>query len=262
MVLVAGMAAALVAMGTMSSCRPRQALPFRVSREDVNWFCNETWIQETLRTRLAEPASLRPLEVPCATNGRQSRRSLPRCPRCECTFVDMGLNNGDSLLRWPLALAGNRSWGGHQAKTSRERMDNKRWEQMRRCLSMPADQVCYYGFEINPGFTRHLLARQARWREEGVRVHVFTETAVGLNDAGVQAHVEPVETFSVESAYATSVISGLNKQAKTKPVSVRSVDAAELIASLAAKTGFLAVKVRHAGRFGQPRLHQRPQDLR
>ena len=217
--------------------------PPRVPKEDIDWFCNDTNVVAAMRAGLNSPSPAETFSLPCAKSARtHSDHGHGRCKRCRCTFLDAGLNNGDSLMNWPRQLA-NSSWTP-DSRTPANKRANADLARMRECLTMPAEDVCYYGFEIHPGFTTHLRSKQAALRDQGVRVHLFTETAFAVDDQGIDIHAEPIEGFSKESAYRTSIIKGLQYQAKNvERRHIASVDAAALVTHLAKTTDFLAAKV-------------------
>ena len=99
-------------------------------------------------------------------------RHLGVC-RCDCALVDVGLNNGDSLQQWPsTALA--RLQGRGVARG------------LLRCLDATAKSrtVCWYGLEANPAFDSSLNMLQGSLRAQGVRVKLFSSTALSIDGGG------------------------------------------------------------------------------
>ena len=103
---------------------------------------------------------------------------LARC-HCDCTVVDVGLNNGDTLAKWlPTVLGGLVDRGGSISAFSKasSRMpprwvvpphDAKR-PVLERCAQ--SKDTCYYGFEGNPKFDGKLkrMAHILRLRPVGL----------------------------------------------------------------------------------------------
>ena len=62
---------------------------------------------------------------------------------------------------------------------------------LRRCASAAAAaRRCVYGVEANPRWSSHLLAKERRARRQGVRVKVFTGTAIDTADGRTSFFVE------------------------------------------------------------------------
>jgi hypothetical protein len=77
--------------------------------------------------------------------------------RCKCTFVDIGMNNGDTLLHW---------WRGipHDA------LPPAQSRRLHACAAQPKSSQCYFGMEANPrwsgaGLTQCPLPSVARRME-------------------------------------------------------------------------------------------------
>ena len=93
----------------------------------------------------------------CNAHGNASlhARELGVC-RCDCTFVDVGLNDGHSLLRWP-----HIAWQQlNRSKTTRSRTLGA----MRSCFEHQRT-TCYYGFEANPKYNAQLARLEQRLRK-------------------------------------------------------------------------------------------------
>lgn len=102
---------------------------------------------------------------------------------CECTFVDVGLNNGHSIRLWPKIV---------QAKLDAQR--NKSLETGavgQRLNACNKTSACYYGFEANPFFDAMLAHSESVHRRDGVRMRLFTSTAFSTHGDGVDFYVEP-----------------------------------------------------------------------
>lgn len=116
--------------------------------------------------------------LPCVSSIHASH--VGRC-HCDCVLVDVGLNNGDSLLSWPkAALASAQDHGEADAPV---------WRRLHSCMASSA--ACYYGFEANPDFSGRLEALEAQLREDGRPVRLFTETAFSTSSEGADVFVEP-----------------------------------------------------------------------
>ena len=118
--------------------------------------------------------------LPCVSSIHASH--VGRC-HCDCVLVDVGLNNGDSLLSWPkAALASAQDHGEADAPV---------WRRLHSCMASSA--ACYYGFEANPDFSGRLEALEAQLREDGRPVRLFTETAFSTSSEGADVFVEPAK---------------------------------------------------------------------
>jgi len=169
---------------------------------------------------------------------------------CACVIVDIGLNNGDSLLQWaPEALSlasGDASWPARR-------------EQLSQCIADNAT-TCYYGFEANPVFDKQLKELEGRLRAEERRVKLFTSTAFNVHSDPTEFLVEPRSsrsgntgsTLEKEKRFAFIDRSGMWRQNVHKNVSVTeryrtvhvpSIDAAEFLADLTASSDFIALKL-------------------
>ena len=84
-------------------------------------------------------------------------------PRCECVFIDVGLNTGRSLSTWPRVL--------HEAHTSHE-LPHGLHARLGSCLERSKKvgaRRCWYGFEANPRYTEALRGIEWRMRRRGER---------------------------------------------------------------------------------------------
>ena len=85
--------------------------------------------------------------------------------RCKCTFVDIGLNDGSSLMKW---------W----RDPALDRLSQKQSRNLHKCRSRPREN-CYYGFEANPRWsTRLSLYEQRLSRDYHVKLFVGTALSV------------------------------------------------------------------------------------
>ena len=170
--------------------------------------------------------------------------------QCSCVLVDVGLNNGASLLQWPVKALASRLLHAKPA-----------WSGLQKCLrSTPMNRTCYYGFEANPSFDRQLVALQSALRAKGTLVKLFTSTAFSTGDGMARLFVQPT-AHDVDAAGSTLEGSkGLSyhdpdhpSQWQFKPRSpvrmhynatpVPSVDAGRFLAALRAASSFVAIKI-------------------
>ena len=109
-----------------------------------------------------------------------SRSATHQIPHhCRCLFIDVGLNNGDSLIQWPRAAA------------DESRLTPAQRRGMRQCLSdVHVNSTCYVGFEANPNFNARLLDVEKALLSSGRRVRIFRETAVSTKDGTVEFMVD------------------------------------------------------------------------
>jgi len=163
---------------------------------------------------------------------------------CHCLFIDVGLNNGDSLIQWPREAADN----------ARLSPDQRRG--MRQCLSdMHVNATCYVGFEANPNFNARLLDVEKALLSSGRRVKIFRETAVSTEDGtiefmvdteghGLGSSAEPskaVVTRSKDGQWSTDFSRSI-KDAYQK-VLVPSVDLGRFLHTATQRSPFVAVKL-------------------
>ena len=82
-----------------------QRLPPRTTEEEYLWFCNDTKVAAAMQ---AVPAPQSAFKLPCAVSANTLPEADGSCRRCNCTFLDVGLNNGNSLMMWPGNLSQHR----------------------------------------------------------------------------------------------------------------------------------------------------------
>ena len=99
--------------------------------------------------------------------------------RCACTLVDVGLNDGGTLVQWPKTVA---------AKLLRD--DARLSASLLECASNP--QTCYTGFEIQARYTAVLREQERARQRAGGRVQLFTETAFSVSAEPVEAYIDPL----------------------------------------------------------------------
>ena len=102
--------------------------------------------------------------------------------RCACVLVDVGLNDGSSLLEWP-----------HRAASMLGRSPFPQRQQLRPLVKACArsNTTCYYGFEANPGFDEKLQLLESQHRQHGLPIRIFTSTAFSNHSGGADFLVEP-----------------------------------------------------------------------
>lgn len=134
------------------------------------------WLAAPAGVALAAPAE------PTACDTVHSRMGLGRC-RCECTFIDAGLNNGRSLTQWPRdALDGKRG-----------KLPDAMRAKLSRCLATESKATtCYYGFEGNGAWTQKLAAIENHLRATGTPAKVFTQTLFSVDSKPQMFHVDPM----------------------------------------------------------------------
>ena len=167
--------------------------------------------------------------------------------RCPCVLIDVGLNNGSSLLEWARLAAVHRELpAGSQARLAQ--------------CALSVD-TCYYGFEANPIFDERLRTLERRLQDEGVRVKLFTSTAFNTHGRQAEFLVERSSRQSTEGEAVGSTLEPSKKlvfidkaglwrhnnrtvSSRYRRAMVRSADAAAFFAAvLAADTGFVAAKI-------------------
>lgn len=151
----------------------------------------------------------------CAAPFGRARTAAVRTPRgesclnslddlsscgCECILVDVGLNTGDTLLGWPLGAAALlKRRGGQEANgITRHAAASSKADALAKCAH--ADS-CYLGFEPNPLFTARLQEQQAALRAGGIRVSIFTGTALAVADGTATFYAQDTPP---ERAYNTT----------------------------------------------------------
>ena len=176
--------------------------------------------------------------------------------RCSCVIVDVGLNNGDSLLTWaPEAVS--YEVDSHEAKGIDAWPERR--ERLRQC--MQDNSTCYYGFEANPIFDEQLGALQTRLRSWGRPVKLFTSTAFNVHDQPAEFLAEPKAKYGSRSGNVGSTLekdksmvfvdkSGVWRHNHNHTVKeryekriVKSSNASAFLSQLAANTDFIALKL-------------------
>lgn len=71
--------------------------------------------------------------------------------RCDCVFVDVGLNDGRTLQEWPVAA-------NHMLQ--RLHLQPSLVDSFGRCMRAANLTTCYYGFEANEAFDKTLQAQR------------------------------------------------------------------------------------------------------
>ena len=125
----------------------------------------------------------------CSSASSIHQRLLGVCS-CDCMFIDVGLNDGRSLQAWPQEVLSRLGRRGpfHQVSKCLQLKSSSA------TINNPKQVTCWYGFEANPGFSSTLSALQQRLRGNGLRVHLFTNTAFNVN-------TEPVDFFVDSQAH-------------------------------------------------------------
>ena len=170
--------------------------------------------------------------------------------RCECVIVDVGLNDGKSLLTWPVHLL-NRF-----KKLNRSSQASVR-HRLHTCVERNAT-TCFYGFEANPAFDLKLLTLESQLRGQGIRARLFRSMAFSTGSEGADFLVEPFEyrTGAVSSTMeSNNVLAYQNEMGhwKTnfttsvsdhyKRVRVNSMDAGQFLAAVVKDSDFVGVKL-------------------
>mmetsp|Transcript_7481 Transcript_7481/g.17731 ORF Transcript_7481/g.17731 Transcript_7481/m.17731 type:complete len:254 (-) Transcript_7481:233-994(-) len=180
--------------------------------------------------------------------------------RCECVFVDVGLNDGSTLLAWPrLASTSTKMTTGTLRRD--RRVPGLRWHlrqkpetraRLKRCLANAKANACYYGFEANAHFTPQLEILERRQCRNGYRVKLFTSTAIATHDGAMRLAVDQSVGHlgsGIEACHAEHASLPATPAASSAAAMVRAVDAARFLASLAAPeyTGLMAAKLDREG---------------
>ena len=113
---------------------------------------------------------------------------------CKCVFIDVGANDGQTLLDWPHQAAAQLV----ETKGMRRRagmfpgLSASRWTMrqapatrgiLRRCMQKHSiNQTCFYGFEGSRRFTSHLNKLRNHYLQTAHNVAVFTETVFAMQD--------------------------------------------------------------------------------
>lgn len=200
----------------------------------------------------AVPASPRP-SCPDGTSTFHAE-ALGVC-RCECVLVDVGLNNGYSLMEWPrqaaMELARADRENEHRSEVNRR---------MHQCLRK-RETTCYYGFEGNPAFDERLMATQEQLRRRGHHVKLYTSTVFSTHGGEADFFVEPARFHT--GAVLSTLDPSLKLVSKVQPrkgarillntsetvrrhyqrTRVKSTDAAAFLSALAEASDFVAMKL-------------------
>ena len=168
--------------------------------------------------------------------------------QCECSFVDIGLNDGNTLEAW---------WRDQSALAALPSAQARRLQACTADLS--ARSHCYWGMEANPRWTVALRALEARMRAKGHRVQLLTETALSTHDGEATFYVErnlkssPGLDASLEaergvhykdrSGWHWALNSTLRESSAFVPVRVRTVAAGPFLERLVSTSSFVAIKI-------------------
>ena len=165
---------------------------------------------------------------------------------CLCHLVDVGLNNGDSLTRWPLRAVGLLKHLPGRAELR---------EQLATCVFQArAERVCYTGVEPNKVFTPRLKGLERTLRSRQHNVTIYTETAVSLSDGMATLNI-PVDC---KGAICSSIVGRFDKEPPPhrsrrgpeppalrahKSQTVKTIGAAGFISSLRTAAPLVALKM-------------------
>lgn len=185
------------------------------------------------------------MEKGCASSdvldGDRMRHTNTSVCACHCVFLDIGLNDGDSLLKWP-----------HDRLLQRQAAAS---QMVRECLDpLHAATTCFVGIEPNPTFTDRLRMLERRARARGVRVQVLTQTALALTDGHATLFVDEkdggVGSTLEASKKQVNLVPGVGIRRYNHSVatvypreSVRTLSAAPFLRSLLAASRFVGVKL-------------------
>ena len=178
--------------------------------------------------------------------------------RCSCSLVDIGLNDGGTLLQWPKSAA---------AKLSRG--DGRLSKSLLECVG--SARTCYTGFEMQARYTARLREQELAHRRKGGRIQLFTETAFAISADPVEAFVDPLgggvgtslvgdtrRTYRFQDErgryhkFKSDDPLGSNTTLASLPVSVQqrvartvvaAVDAGAFLCEVAAQSDFVALKL-------------------
>jgi len=196
----------------------------------------------------------------------------PTLLNCDCALIDVGLNNGATLLQWPAEAVARLQ--------EKYKGDKAIARSMHRCLAHNST-ACFYGFEANPVFDGRLRHMETQLRRQGLKVQLFASTAFGTSSQNVTFFVEPAgpEGSTGSSLDGSKPLTSLTQKvsaqrgarraarrlalptqsASSKPAwytnlsteirehyvetTVQSVDAAAFLARMHAASAFVAVKI-------------------
>ena len=96
---------------------------------------------------------------------------------CACAFVDIGLNDGSTLLTW---------W----RRIDLKRLPTEQAQRLRACQAKPLESHCFFGFEANSRWSTQLKALQQRLQGRGAQVELVTDTALSTEDGERLFYVE------------------------------------------------------------------------
>ena len=163
----------------------------------------------------------------------------PNC-HCACSVVDVGLNDGKTLLSWV-----------YNASAPPSRM-----AAIRECVA--SGSACYYGFEANPIHSSGLSRLQRHLRRERHRVALFTETAFSTAEGNATFYSDDhIRHDNGERGVGSTLIAGMEaivpvnghwyragKAGRAfKAVTVRTVHGARFLRSVLATSDRVALKL-------------------
>jgi hypothetical protein len=162
--------------------------------------------------------------------------------RCKCTFVDIGLNDGSSLMRW---------W----RDPALDRLSQDQSRNLHECRARHRES-CYYGFEANPRWSTQLMSYEQRLsRDHRVKLFVGTALSVGTTNrtlyvekegAGVDASLESSKTEHYKDAkgrwHRNSEVDISGSKAFV-PKTVLTMDATSFLAQMVDASDFVFVKL-------------------
>jgi hypothetical protein len=177
---------------------------------------------------------------------------------CACSFVDIGLNNGDTLFQWPHTVLEEAHKNGLSNASAFGEVSAK----LKHCLDPSMRRKsCFYGFELSPELTPILRKLDKSIKAgkfgNGVQARIFTETAIGLRNEDVTVYAAPMSTHSSMEATKLTTKRSTRGKASTSDVGVaiaqskfyrhytsKSLNFVEVVNRLRASTqDFLAVKM-------------------
>ena len=164
--------------------------------------------------------------------------------RCACVFVDIGLNDGSTLLTW---------W----KRIDLERLPTEQAQRLRVCRAKPLESHCFFGFEASSRWSTQLKALQERLQRRGARVELFTDTALSTEDGERIFYVErdsksPNYAATLEANLVQSYRDGrgrwhrntaFNDDRTFHNVTVKTRDAGPFFQQLVALSDIIAVKM-------------------
>ena len=177
-----------------------------------------------------------------------------RC-RCQCTFLDVGANDGDTLLTWMggfLSDAPGAKW--------HEQLPSRLKGALQGCFESQRN-MCFYGIEGNPRFVAQLDKLSEVLKKEGFQANLLTKTVLGLEDGITTMFVDPgvrgmdstlladkkthyFKTKDDTHASWGSWVSSPKPVSNTfKHVNVTSLGAARFLSSLTQYSDFVGMKI-------------------